>query len=300
VDVNRQEVPDMADPAERQNAFARNTNNQFGMNQTLFFEQAMNAAEIGKPLVQNAVKAQIFGGQQNLFAPFLVWAQAQDMTARPMMGILPAPDTKGLVAGIPGNKQPNNRGPFSSNPVRPTHLKVFREQVLNKPKNLIRYEDVEAFFKSKGLDNATAQAMLTWLANNKVVPGKKFTKVYSQWDEWVYRNLSDAAATNKPAVLLTRSHIGTPEGRGHSANEPKVKGLVADHEYPVTAVENENGRKFVSIRNPWGKYGRIYAPDPKDGRPRAIESPDSAISRLPLQEITKRFRRFQIAQISLI
>jgi hypothetical protein len=100
-------------------------------------------------------------------------------------------------------------------------------------------------------------------------------------------------------VLSTRLHIGTPEAMGHSANEPKVKGLVADHEYPVTAVEDENGRKFVSIRNPWAKYSRIYVPDPEDRRPRAVGSPDSAISRLPLQEITKRFRRFQIAQISL-
>jgi hypothetical protein len=113
VDVNEKEIPDMADPAERRNAFASNTNNEFGMNQTLFFEQAMNAAEIGKPLVQNAVKAQIFRGQQNLFATFLAWAQAQDMTARPMMAIQPAPNVKGLVAGSAGNRQPNNPGFFS-------------------------------------------------------------------------------------------------------------------------------------------------------------------------------------------
>jgi len=63
-------------------------------------------------------------------------------------------------------------------------------------------------------------------------------------------------------------------------------------------VEIDQGRKFVTVRNPWGEYGRTYVPDPDNQRARATAQ-DSPTSRLPLQEITKRFRRFQVAQVSL-
>ncbi len=288
VDVEAHSIPDLADPGERASAFTSNIANKFGKEQTLFFEQAMNPAEIGKQLVQNDVKARIFGGQQNLYAAFIAWAQAQDPSAPPIVAPvqLQAPAQRQWVRVQP---QP---------PVRPTHLRVFRDTIVQKPKNMIRYEDIETFFGNKGLDNNTAQAILGWLDTNKIVPGKKFTQKYSQWEEYVYNELIDADTNHRPAVLATRASIGTAEGLGLSANEPKVKGLVGDHEYPLLGVEIDQGRKFVTIRNPWGEYGRTYVPDPDNQRARATAQ-DSPTSRLPLQEITKRFRRFQVAQLSL-
>ena len=140
--------------------------------------------------------------------------------------------------------------------------------------------------------------ILKWLETNQVVSGKKFTKLYSTWDDWVFRELQTAYNGNYPVYLSSRSNIGTPEASGASANEPKVRGLVGDHAFALVSAKLDQSRKMVTIRNPWATYGRTYGPDPTDQRPRAAEH-DSPVSTLPVQEITKRFRRMVIAGISL-
>ena len=64
------------------------------------------------------------------------------------------------------------------------------------------------------------------------------------------------------------------------------------------SADDQGGRKSIFVRNPWGEYGRAYEPDPKDGRLRAVAQ-TGPVSQLPLQEITKRFQCFEIAEASL-
>ncbi len=46
--------------------------------------------------------------------------------------------------------------------------------------------------------------------------------------------------------------------KGHSGGEQVAKGLVGGHAYSVLGTKTVDGRLYLVVRNPWGKYGREY------------------------------------------
>jgi len=296
-DAKNLTIPDLADPATRSAQFSRNANSAFGGPAKFFFEQMMDPVKITDRSIQELIKKTVFPGQDALAHKFFTWA---DPAAVPLIPVnLPPPPTSPKIPGAVAGGQSIHLPPPPPPPVMgSTNVATFKREITDQPAKMIRYEDIEKFFHNQQLDGTTAAVILKWLETNQVVSGKKFTKLYSTWDDWVFRELQTAYNGNYPVYLSSRSNIGTPEASGASANEPKVRGLVGDHAFALVSAKLDQSRKMVTIRNPWATYGRTYGPDPTDQRPRAAEY-DSPVSTLPVQEITKRFRRMVIAGISL-
>ena len=77
--------------------------------------------------------------------------------------------------------------------------------------------------------------------------------------EW-YGRIRKALDDKKVVVLESNAEI-TSKGsttKGHSGGEQVAKGLVGGHAYSVLGTKNVDGRFFLVVRNPWGKYGREY------------------------------------------
>jgi hypothetical protein len=168
---------------------------------------------------------------------------------------------------------------------------------LTTKRGTVRYEDVERFLSGRRLDQNVRTGVLNWVAQNKVVSGKKFSQQTSLFEDVLFNYLLQAYVNHQPTTLSSRKSIGRPEGVGHSANEPKVKGLVANHEYAVTAVW-AGPPKTVTIWNPWREYGRKHVTDGTHQH-RSVADPGAASSTLSIQEIVKRFRGMQISAQSL-
>jgi hypothetical protein len=290
-------IPDLADPATRSAAFSDNADNALGGPAKFFFEQMMDPVKIKDGPTQQLIKKTVFPGQDALAHEFLTWANPLAVR-HPANPLPPPPKIPGAVpVADPIHLPPPPPPPV----VGPTNVAKFKREITDQPGKIIRYEDIEKFFHDQQLDGTTTGVILKWLETNQVVSGKKFTKLYSNWDDLVFGELQTAYNGKCPVYLSSRSNIGTPEGSGASANEPKVRGLVGDHAFALVSAEldqNNRNRKMVTIRNPWATYGRTYVPDPTDQHLRAAER-DSPVSTLPVQEITKRFRRMVIGGMSL-
>jgi hypothetical protein len=334
-DTTNIEIPDFADPNTRSQYRADKSQAENVKPEIFFFDKLMNPQVVlgpsNPPLpIMNKAKNEIFEGDSNQTLTFFSWCQADDSSQPPLRPPPPAPQTMAkpnvgrplpqgpqttagpnvgrLLPQVPQTMAgPNVNRPLSPSPVtlspapqamaRLKNIEIFARDVTNKAKEIIRYEAIEAFFVKHKLDGTVQAKVLKWLADNRVVSGKKFNPQYSHWDDHIFNQIQGACATGKPVVLCSRKDIGTSSEKGHSANEPKVKGLVADHEYAVWDAKMVQGLKYVWIYNPWGFYGRTYS-DPGIGRWKATES-NEACSQLPIQEVVKRFRAVRISSKSL-
>ena len=96
-------------------------------------------------------------------------------------------------------------------------------------------------------------------------------------------------------ALGSKKLVGTSSaGPGKSAGEQKYKGLVGGHAYAVLKVVPDKEQKdlkpterlFLTLRNPWGEYGRKYKDVGGELKP---EEQASAVFDLELSEVTERF-----------
>ena len=93
------------------------------------------------------------------------------------------------------------------------------------------------------------------------------TPKYTRWAENQYDAIRDALAEGKVVSVGTQRFI-PEEVQGHGLNgESLAGGLVQGHAYSVTGCEEIDGRKYITLRNPWANYERMYTKvTEKDGR----------------------------------
>lgn len=84
------------------------------------------------------------------------------------------------------------------------------------------------------------------------------TPKYTRWAENQYDAIRDALAEGKVVSVGTQWFI-PEEVQGHGLNgESLAGGLVQGHAYSVTGCEEIDGRKYVTLRNPWARFERNY------------------------------------------
>lgn len=84
------------------------------------------------------------------------------------------------------------------------------------------------------------------------------TPKYTRWAENQYDAIRDALAEGKVVSVGTQTLI-PEEVQGHGLNgESQEGGLVQGHAYSVTGCEEIDGRKYVTLRNPWARFERNY------------------------------------------
>lgn len=84
------------------------------------------------------------------------------------------------------------------------------------------------------------------------------TPKYTRWAENRYGAIRDALAEGKVVSVGTQRFI-PEEVQGHGLNgESQEGGLVQGHAYSVTGCEEIDGRKYVTLRNPWARFERTY------------------------------------------
>jgi hypothetical protein len=155
----------------------------------------------------------------------------------------------------------------------------------------VRSEDFLEMFFAQGLPEHVTRAVFHWLWTSEVVPGKRGTKRYATQQFQAFEQISQALAAGKLVSVSSNEDIGRGAGAvGHSAGETKVKGLAAKHAYSVISCRiDERGGRWVTLRNPWGQYGRAYDfAAPKGQRVREIAGGGGTFE-LELSDLTKRF-----------
>jgi hypothetical protein len=103
-------------------------------------------------------------------------------------------------------------------------------------------------------------AISAYLTHSCAFPGQRGSGRYAEYQHTFYAWLKHKWQSGVPIVLDTKSYMGNGNigDTGHSAGEPKVKGLVANHAYAVLHMYEVNERCMIRIGNPWGHYGRMY------------------------------------------
>jgi hypothetical protein len=111
-----------------------------------------------------------------------------------------------------------------------------------------------------GLDSQTAEIVRIWVHAAKLLAGAVGTGLYTAPQRDRFARIQRYLATRRPLTVTSPKVIpGLESGKGHSAGESKVEGLVGEHVYSIAGTRTDPvGRKFVLLRNPWGSYGRAY------------------------------------------
>lgn len=84
------------------------------------------------------------------------------------------------------------------------------------------------------------------------------TPKYTYWALQQYEAIRVALQASKPVSIGTERFI-PKEVQGHGLNgESLAGGLVQGHAYSVTGCEEIDGRKYITLRNPWARFERNY------------------------------------------
>lgn len=152
----------------------------------------------------------------------------------------------------------------------------------------LRLEDLEDFLKRLSLDQPTANRIMSFVEENKLLPGRRGTGKYTSLQIRTFGRIKDAMDAGKPVtVSSTKEVAGKTTGRGKSGGEAVAKGLVGQHVYAVIGVrEDADGLKWVRIRNPWGETGREYI---RSGNILKARETKEGEFDLELNDLTKRF-----------
>ncbi len=175
-------------------------------------------------------------------------------------------------------------------------LKLFTDLAADKSggyaHGTIRLDDFELVFADNALPSDLATPMLTHLEGS--FPGKRGTGKYTRDQLRLWHQIQKAL--NEGILVGLDSHVAvgrSASGVGASGGESKTKGLAGGHAYSVIGTAVVGDLKFVTIRNPWGKYSRDYDVSESAGKrklsPKALDEGNGQ-SKLDLTDLTKRFR----------
>lgn len=163
-------------------------------------------------------------------------------------------------------------------------IEDIREEIMNwrhweMPKNLVmgilskHHPNGEAFIDNKMsiiadiLENLYARADTPNLEYRRFAQNADGTPKYTSRAENQYEAIQAALAAGKIVSVGTQRFI-PEEVQGHGLNgESQEAGLVQGHAYSVVGCEVIDGRKYITLRNPWARFERNYVKvTEKDGR----------------------------------
>ncbi|HUQ80953.1 MAG TPA: hypothetical protein VM076_07450, partial [Gemmatimonadaceae bacterium] len=85
-----------------------------------------------------------------------------------------------------------------------------------------------------GLDRETAEIVRIWVHASRLLPGAVGTGLYTAPQRDRFARIQRYLATNRPVTATSPKAIpGLARGKGHSAGESMVEGLVAEHVYSI-------------------------------------------------------------------
>ncbi|MDO4531292.1 MAG: C2 family cysteine protease, partial [Bacillota bacterium] len=87
--------------------------------------------------------------------------------------------------------------------------------------------------------------------------GKK-RALYTHRAENCYENIKNALKANIPVAVGTKSFIPAAVSSSGLNGEAEAGGLVEGHVYSVIGAQEISGRKYIQLRNPWGRKSRGY------------------------------------------
>ncbi len=126
-----------------------------------------------------------------------------------------------------------------------------------------------------------------------VVEQRLGSKVYSPEARGLFTQIEGLLNRGKFVALGTKEWGKGGTGRSGGENTEDVPGLASSHAYSVLALSETDGHKYLSIRNPWGNFGRKYSKPLLGGhfgKPlmEAKEQPDGTFL-LELSDLTRYF-----------
>lgn len=113
------------------------------------------------------------------------------------------------------------------------------------------------------LETSLKTAMLKWLREQKLFPGKLGTGTYSKLQESTYELVRKALKDDNKIVAMTAkvaiAPSGTVTGSGASGGEGKAFGLAGSHVYSgLDCKRGSDDLLYIKVRNPWGSFSREY------------------------------------------
>jgi Calpain family cysteine protease len=124
-------------------------------------------------------------------------------------------------------------------------------------------EGFEKFFQDNRLAPEIGGPIAALLSRNK--PALRGRGLYTDGALAKFDLVHDALEKKQHVAAMTRETIetetGGKKGKGHSGGEDTAEGLVGSHVYTILAARDipvgAKTRKFVRMRNPWGKGGSL-------------------------------------------
>ena len=166
---------------------------------------------------------------------------------------------------LPGESYTNANHWFEWNKKdkREALLNLYADQALN----LAKFEAKLNLLGKGSLNEVTLQTVLDWMRSNSSITWKDPSGRYLPRQLDFFAKVQRMLATQRAVFVGTKKQLpGIADGKGHSANEDMVAGLVSEHAYSVADTKVEaNGRRYILVRNPWGEYGREYKAAPLGG-----------------------------------
>jgi hypothetical protein len=178
---------------------------------------------------------------------------------------------------------------------------------------IYRVEEFEAYMqKVRYLIPASLHtAVLMWVKNKKILPGKRGTTLYSTSQIALFDKIKKCTEDKKPVCISTPVVVGRAvDDYGSSGGEKMSKGLAGNHAYAVTGTLEDQGFRLLTVVNPWGTVGRGYthlahlpltltekgAKQQAQGR-KAFEVQEGLFC-LDLHDLTKRFDKLHYCKIA--
>ena len=168
---------------------------------------------------------------------------------------------------------------------------------IRKSGSLPRLEKTLTDWENKGkIGSTTAKKVIKYAKENKLFPSHTGSDWYTKEDLSLFERLHDALSKGKGVTASTKGQLQGDNGGDGLSGEAKVGGLVTGHAYTVLGVSERKDRRWVTVRNPWGKYGREYKTDDegnflqRDGEllPKAVEEGDG-VSEIELTDFAMSF-----------
>ncbi|ANH67559.1 C2 family cysteine protease [Mitsuaria sp. 7] len=172
---------------------------------------------------------------------------------------------------------------------------LLRDRSRRSYEEAVTLEDIDETMSASGLPSGIKSAINQYLRDGQLLPGRRGTGRYTREHIALYEKVRKACMAGKAVTADTPGVISVDQtNSGESAREPKGGGLVGNHSYSVLAVKTEADVRYVQVRNPWGRYGRIYVAGASGVlAPQVVEQGDGR-SWIELVDFQKRFKQINL------
>ncbi len=134
-------------------------------------------------------------------------------------------------------------------------------------REVARFEQFEQWLDehTNGLAIAVKECIKSYVLRKKIFPGKRGTGMYSAQDLVTFDYVKSGIAQKIVLTAGTYQQVGTSLSklRG-TVGESVSQGLVGSHMYSLLAAAEDQqfpNRRWIKLRNPWGRTVRAYVQD---------------------------------------